>query len=129
MHIQKMILENKIASTVPIFDLLAFKHSTEQHMLLLNSMNVLQNLKYYHDGLDFEICCQFQLKEIPFCEVGGPFKDILAVHRDVINQCISSAGGIKTALSILMEGSVDPSMPTHQWPEQFRYPDTALYFL
>ena len=57
MHIQKMILENKIASTVPIFDLLAFKHSTEQHMLLLNSMNVLQNLKYYHDGLVFEIFC------------------------------------------------------------------------
>lgn len=45
-----MILENKIASTVPIFDLLAYKHATEQYLLLLKSMNVLQNLKYYREG-------------------------------------------------------------------------------
>lgn len=50
LKIQSMILENKIASTIPIFDLLAYKHSTEQYILLLKSMNVLQNLKYYREG-------------------------------------------------------------------------------
>lgn len=50
LKIQSMILENKIASTIPIFDLLAYKHATEQYILLLKSMNVLQNLKYYREG-------------------------------------------------------------------------------
>ena len=52
LKIQSMILENKIASTIPIFDLLAYKHATEQYILLLKSMNVLQNLKYYREGKD-----------------------------------------------------------------------------
>ena len=42
------------------------------------------------------------------------------LHRDVIDKCIKSAGGMATGMSILTEGAVDPSMPTHQWPEPFR---------
>ena len=94
------MLINQIVSNVSVLDLLRYKLATEQQLLMLKSMNVLQSLVHYNSG--------------------GAFMDVVSVQQITIDKCIEAAGGWKSGVEILLRQE-DPVVSTNEWPEFFRF--------
>lgn len=105
MEIQRNMLLHRVVQQTNILDLLSYLHATDVHMQLLSTLNAWRSLLYY--------------------SAGGIFKDVLAVHLEVLEKCIKSSGGLKAAMSNL--SFMSPDSPTDQWPQYFRVKALELF--
>eukprot|EP01034_Spumella_vulgaris_P021525 gene21525-27560_t len=99
LEIQRDAIQDKLMETVTVLDLMTYKHNTEKHLVMLDSMSVWRRIMYLKDG--------------------GQFKDVLLLHLEVIDRCIEKAGGWKVGLQVLNSEN-DLHVDTQSWPEFFR---------
>lgn len=96
--IQKELLKQNVVMNFPVLDLLRFKHITEKAIVEISALSAWQRLRYYKQG--------------------GVFKDVLTLHKEVVDDCLLQAGGWTKALDD-MEKVADFRIDSKEFPEYF----------
>jgi len=96
--IQKELLEQNVIINFPVLDLLRFKHNTEKAIVEISALSAWQRLRYYKQG--------------------GVFKDVLTLHKEVLDDCLLKAGGWTKALDD-MQKVADFRIDSKEYPEYF----------
>ena len=96
--IQKELLKQNIVMNFTVLDLLRYKHITEKAIVEISALSAWQRLRYYKQG--------------------GVFKDVLTLHKEVVDDCLLKAGGWTRALDD-MEKVADFRIDSKDFPEYF----------